>query len=124
MKEPNPIEQYIAQYEGETRIRLIQIQELLASVFPDAEQLIRYKMPTFRVGNKDVIYFAAYKKHISLMPTPYTIEHFARHLTDYKTTNHAIQFQNEQPLPSSLIKEIALWNKKALEEGTLYGSSV
>jgi uncharacterized protein YdhG (YjbR/CyaY superfamily) len=93
-------------------------------VFPDAEQVIRYNMPTFRVGDKDVIYFAAYKKHISLMPTPYTIEHFARHLMEYKTTNHAIQFQNEQPLPSDLIKEIALWNKKALEKGTLYKSSV
>lgn len=123
MTKSNAIDEYIAQYDGETRERLTQIQALLASVFPEADQVIRYKMPTFRVGDKDVIFFAAYKNHISLMPTPYTIEHFALRLTDYKTTNHAIQIRNEQPLPSSLITEIALWNKKALEEGTLYGSS-
>jgi uncharacterized protein YdhG (YjbR/CyaY superfamily) len=124
MKSPNPIDQYIAQHEGEIRNHLIQIQEIFASVFPDAQQVIRYKMPTFRVNDNDVVYFAAYKKHISLMPTPYTIEHFAHKLKDYKTTNHAIQFQNDQPLPASLIKEIALWNKKAVEQGTLYKSPV
>lgn len=123
MKEPNPIDQYIAQYEGESRSRLIQIQELFASIFPDAEQVIRYKMPAFRVGDIDVVYFAAYKNHVSLMPTSYTIERFASRLADHKATEHAIQFQNAQPLPVDLIKEIALWNKKALEEGTLYESS-
>jgi uncharacterized protein YdhG (YjbR/CyaY superfamily) len=123
MKELNTIEQYIAQYEGEPRARLIQIQELLASVFPDAEQTIRYKMPAFRVRNKDVAYFAAYKNHISFMPTLYTIERFAPQLKDYTFTEHAIQFQNDQPLPADLIKEIALWNKKAVAEGTLYESS-
>jgi uncharacterized protein YdhG (YjbR/CyaY superfamily) len=124
MKEVTNIEQYIAKYEGEAHNRLVHIQKIFASVFPEAEQLIRYKMPTFRVGDKDVVYFAGYKNHISVMPTPYTIEHFANRLTDYKSTDHAIQFQNDQPLPLDLIKEIALWNKKALEKGTLYKSSV
>jgi uncharacterized protein YdhG (YjbR/CyaY superfamily) len=40
---------------------------------------------------RNIIHFAAFKKHIELYPGEKAIEHFADRLTEYKTSKGAIQ---------------------------------
>ncbi|EMN47840.1 PF08818 domain protein [Leptospira interrogans str. L1207] len=48
-------------------------------------------MPTFALyGN--LVYFAAYKKHIGFYPTSSGIKEFQSELTEYKTPKGAVQF--------------------------------
>lgn len=107
------IDDYIAQYDGATKERLAQIYAIVSEVMPEAEQKISWKMPTFKIGKYNAFHFAAAKHHISIFPSSYATEHFAKALKGYKTSKGgAIQFQNDEPLPIELIREIAVWRKQ------------
>lgn len=112
----NVIDTYIAKYSGETRSRLVEIKTLLEEIMPTAEQKISYGMPTFKLGKTNAFHFAAFKNHVSIFPSTQPIVHFAKQLEPYKTSKGTIQFQNNEPLPLELIRKIAVWRKKELEQ--------
>ena len=89
-----------------------EIQEILQKVrqtiklaAPDAEEAIKYQMPTFTLkGN--LVYFGAFKKHIGFYPVPTGLEAFEADLSPYKTGKGSIQFPYDQPMPYDLITKV------------------
>ncbi len=106
------IEQYIENQpvEEEVKQRLLTIYETLKITLPNAEERISWSMPTFWKG-RNLIHFAAFKKHIGIYPGAEAVEVFSEQLKDYKTSKGAIQLPNNKPLPLDLIAEIALWSE-------------
>lgn len=64
---PQSIEEYIAQQPEEKQLYLHQINDAIKSALPDAVQKISWSMPTYW-KNRNLIQFAASKKHIGLYP--------------------------------------------------------
>ena len=102
------IEEYIAQQPENAQPYLRQINDTIKNALPDAVQKISWSMPTYW-KKRNLIQFAAFKKHIGLYPGPDAVRAFANQLTEYKTSKGAIQFPYEKPLPLELIAEIAAW---------------
>ena len=73
---------------------------------PGTEETISYGMPTLKYRNRALVYFTAPKKHMSFYPSSWAIEELRDKLTDYKTTEHAIQFTLEKTLPSALVEDL------------------
>ena len=67
-------------------------------------------MPTFWNG-RNLIHFAAFKRHIGVYPGAEAVERFAPLLAKYKTGNGAIQFPYKSfgTVQVKLITEIAEW---------------
>ena len=105
---PQTIDEYIAEQAEEIRPRLYQLREMLREALPKAQEKIAWRMPTFWDG-RNIIHFAAFKKHIGVYPGEKAMAHFAEMLGDYKTSKGAVQFPHEKPLPLELIKQIAKW---------------
>ena len=105
---PQTIEEYIAQQPENAQPYLRQINDTIKNALPDAVQKISWSMPTYW-KKRNLIQFAAFKKHIGLYPGPDAVRAFANQLTEYKTSKGAIQFPYEKPLPLELIAEIAAW---------------
>lgn len=63
-------------------------------------------MPTLKYKDRALVYFTASKKHMSFYPSSWAVEELKDRLSDYKTTEHAIQFTPENPLPSELIADL------------------
>ncbi len=99
---------YIAGYGGEIRERMEKLRELILSCSPDITEKISWGMPTF-VLNGNLVQFAAAKRHIGLYPSPEAITAFADRLSGYKRSKGAVQFQNNEPMPYGLIREIVLF---------------
>ena len=104
----NPIKKYIAEQDETIRPRLEDVYKVISDAMPNAEERISWGMPTFW-ERRNIIHFAAAKKHIGLYPGPEAIEFFADRLQDYKTSKGAIQLPNNKELPLDLIKDIARW---------------
>ena len=104
----NPIKKYIAEQDETIRPRLEDVYKVISDAMPNAEERISWGMPTFWEG-RNIIHFAAAKKHIGLYPGPETIEFFADRLQDYKTSKGAIQLPNNKELPLDLIKDLSRW---------------
>ncbi|MCA1949461.1 MAG: DUF1801 domain-containing protein [Treponema sp.] len=100
------IQDYIAQFPADIQNRLQTIRTLGHTIIPNAEEAIKYNMPTLMVNNKNVFHFAAFKHHIGIYPLPYTIEVLQKEISGYSQGKGSIQFPNEKPLPVELIKTI------------------
>ena len=88
-----------------------QIHDAIKNALPDAVQKISWSMPTYW-RKRNLIQFAASKKHIGLYPGPAAVETFADRLQGYKTSKGTIQLPYDKPLPIDLIGEIAAWSGK------------
>ncbi|MDR1794570.1 MAG: DUF1801 domain-containing protein [Erysipelotrichaceae bacterium] len=102
------IEAYIEAQDEKLQPRLREVYALIRQVLPEAKEKISWQMPTFWQG-RNLIHFAAFKKHIGLFPGGEATGVFADKLKDYKTSKGGIQLPNDKPLPVELIVEIAKW---------------
>lgn len=105
------IEAYILLQPEEIRPLLRKMWQIIKKAAPKATEIISYGMPAFRL-NKNLVYFAGYKKHIGFYPTSNPIKIFADKLTVYKTSKGAIQFPVDKPLPVKLITDIVKFRIK------------
>lgn len=109
------IDEYINTFSGEIQTSLKLIRQTIRNVAPDATETINYQMPTFKLNNKNLVHFAAYKKHIGFYPTPSAIERFNDELlSSYRWSKGAIQFPLNKPIPYDLIKRIVSFRVKEL----------
>lgn len=103
---PTTIDQYIAGFPAETQALLEQVRQLIRKEVPEAEETISYGIPTFKLNGTYLIYFAGYKKHISVHPAPTADESFKEDFSPYKTGKGTLQFPLGQPLPTPLIIKV------------------
>jgi uncharacterized protein YdhG (YjbR/CyaY superfamily) len=113
---PKDIDEYIAGFPENIQKILEQIRATVKKAAPDAEETIKYAMPTFTL-NGNLVYFAAFKNHIGFYPAPTGDEAFKKDLSVYKTGKGSVQFPIDKPMPLNLITKIVkLRVKKNLEK--------
>ncbi len=105
MKKPIGIDEYISGFPKETQKGLEQLRVTIKGVAPQADEVISYGMPAFKL-NGMLVCFAAYTNHIGFYPTPSGIEAFKKELSIYKGAKGSVQFPLDQPLPLKLITKI------------------
>ena len=108
---PTTIDEYIAGFPPDVQAILQKIRATIRKAAPQAEETIKYQMPTFTLhGN--LVHFAAFKNHIGFYPVPTGIEAFKRELSVYKGGKGSIQFPLDQPIPYGLISKIVKFRVK------------
>lgn len=115
MKTYRNIDEYIASFPAEVQERLQKIRAAIRKAAPDAEEAIKYGIPTF-VWKRNLIHFAAYKNHIGLYPGSKAVETFGNELSKYKLAKGTIQFPLDKPVPTGLITKITKFNLKAIRD--------
>ena len=107
----NEIDKYISGFPPETKIKLEEIRNIIKKAVPDAEEVISYKMPAYKL-NTVLVYFAGYKNHVGFYPTSSGIREFQNEFGDYKWSKGAVQFPLDQPLPEKLIIKMVKFRVK------------
>jgi uncharacterized protein YdhG (YjbR/CyaY superfamily) len=102
---PRNIDEYIAGFPEDVREILEKLRVTIREAAPDAEEAIRYRMPTFTL-NGNLVHFAAFKKHIGFYPAPRGIEEFKDELSGYKGAKGSVQFPLGEPIPFELVSRI------------------
>ena len=105
------IDQYIKTFPPDVQKTLEKMRRTIRKAAPEAEEAISYQIPTFKL-NGDLVYFAAFKKHIGFFPTSSGISAFKRELSKYKTSRGTAQFPLGQSIPYDLVTRIVLFRKK------------
>lgn len=115
MSQKDIIDEYISQFPDHIQLKLNEIKSIIEEVLPNAEKVISYKMPAFKMKSV-LVYFAGYEHHIGFYPTATGIEKFNSEFGSYKWSKGAVQFPIDEPLPKELIQKITLFK---LEEELL-----
>ena len=100
------IDAYIATFPESTQKILEKVRATIKKAAPDAEEAIRYAMPTFRLDDSNLVFFAGYKNHIGFYATPTGHEAFKEALSVYKQGKGSVQFPLDKPMPYDLITKI------------------
>jgi uncharacterized protein YdhG (YjbR/CyaY superfamily) len=108
---PRTIDDYIAGFSDEVRVRLGKIRQTIRRAAPDAQEVLSYGIPTFRLGG-NLVHCAAFKNHIGFYPTPSGIENFRNELAPYAISKGSIRFPPDQPIPYGLIGRIVKFRVK------------
>lgn len=87
------VDAYLRALEEPKRSTLAALRRTILEIVPDAEQVISYRVPAFRVGGKMVAAFAAFKNHLSYLPfSGSVLSQLADELDGYTMTKSALHF--------------------------------
>ena len=108
---PKDIDEYIAGFPNDVQEILDKIRMTIRKAAPDAEETIKYQMPTFTL-NGNLVHFGAFKKHIGFYPAPRGIETFKDELSVYEGAKGSVRFPLDKPIPFNLISKIVKFRVK------------
>lgn len=112
MKKPSDVDEYISGFPEDIRLKLSKLRNIFRKAAPGAAEVISYGVPAFRLNGKDVVYFAAFKKHIGIYPAPRESDELMNDLSEYKGGKGTVQFPLDKPLPLDLISRIVKYRVK------------
>ena len=101
------IDEYLRALEEPKRGTLQRLRRTILEIVPEAEQVISYRVPAFRVGGKTIAGFAAFKDHLSYLPfSGSALEQLGDELEGYAMTKSSLHFPVDHPLPKALVKKL------------------
>jgi uncharacterized protein YdhG (YjbR/CyaY superfamily) len=104
-QQPTTIDEYIADFPENVQPHLEKVRAAIRKAAPDAEEAIKYSMPTF-VLNGNLIHFAGWTSHVGLYPGSKPIEMFKDELAKYEISKGTVRFPLDKPIPLGLIGKI------------------
>lgn len=109
------IDDYLAGLDEPKRATLEALRRSILAVVPDAEQVISYGMPAFKVGGKAVAGFAAFKGHLSYLPhSGSVLNTLADEVAGYEMSKGALRFAVDEPLPDDLVRKLVEARRREL----------
>lgn len=101
------VDEYIHSFPEEIQQILRKIQQTIRQVIPNGEEVISYGIPTIKLGGRYVVYYSAWKDHISLYPIPGNNAELLNKLEPFKAGKGTLKFPLDQPIPYDVIKAVA-----------------
>ncbi len=105
-KDQQAVDAYLQNVPEPERNELERIRSLVKKYVPVVTEEVSYMMPTFKYKKKPLLYYAAFKNHLSLFPTPGPTASLNERLAAYQTSKGTIKFTLKNTLPDELIEEI------------------
>jgi len=98
---------HLKKFSPEQKKILADLRNHIASRLPNAEQMIKYGIPTFLIEGVPVIGFDGYKAHNSIFPYSGSFNsRLKKELEMYEQTKGSIHFEGGKSIPKPLINKI------------------
>ena len=105
------IDEYIADFPPDVQAILKKLRATIRKAAPNAEEAMKYRLPTF-VLNGNLVHFGAFKKHIGFYATPTGNEKFQKELSVYEGAKGSVQFPLDKPIPYDLVSRMVKFRVK------------
>jgi uncharacterized protein YdhG (YjbR/CyaY superfamily) len=101
------VDRYLSALDPARRAALEELRCTILEIVPEAEQLISYKVPAFKLDGEIVAGFAAFKSHLSYLPfSGSVLPRMGADLDGYEMTKSSLHFTVERPLPKTLVARL------------------
>ena len=100
------VQEYIASVPAPAGQMLTGLRQAIIELVPDGEDIISYNIPCIKLNGKDLLWYAAWKEHISLYPRTKLMEKTIKELAQYAESKGTIKFPLNQPFPFNLLNKI------------------
>lgn len=99
------VDEYIDSRPSEVQHILRQIRATILNLGPDLGEKISYQMPTVTLHGKNLVHYAAWKRHIGMYPLPAGDDHYQRAIAPYRSEKATLNFPLDQVIPYHLIAQ-------------------
>jgi uncharacterized protein YdhG (YjbR/CyaY superfamily) len=101
------VDEYLSDLDEPKRGTLQMLRRAILDVVPEADQVISYGVPAFRVRGQTVAGFAAFKTHLSYLPfSGSVLGQLTGELEGYEMTKSSLHFAVDRPLPNALVRKL------------------
>jgi uncharacterized protein YdhG (YjbR/CyaY superfamily) len=98
---------YFASLPPDARKKLKELRGHIRAVAPDAVEHFSYGIPGFKLDGKPLVWYGAFKNHISMYPMTAAIRRaYAAELEGYEMATGTIRFPLTKPPSSALVKKL------------------
>ncbi|MDR6557852.1 uncharacterized protein YdhG (YjbR/CyaY superfamily) [Arthrobacter pascens] len=101
------VDDYIASQAADVQPILQEIRTRAHAAVPGAGEMISYGIPTITLNGHYVVYFAAWKLHVSVYPVPRGDDAFKREIAPYLAAKGTLKFPLGRPVPYELIGQVS-----------------
>lgn len=116
MKKYTSVAEYFGDHSGVHLEILEKIKRIILSEAPQAEEVISYGMPAFKLG-KIIAGVSAYKHHVSFYPFEGSlVSKYKKKLKGFKCLKGTIQIDINKEFPEDVIREIVKDKLKLITE--------
>ncbi|RAV97973.1 iron chaperone [Pseudochryseolinea flava] len=95
------VKDYIESLPEDSQRIIKKLRTFIKKQIPEAEEVISYNMPAFRIADGVVIWYAAFKEHVSVFPRSSKLKSLAA----FDGGKGTVKFPNSQPLPFDVIED-------------------
>lgn len=99
---------YIAGTPPKARKALKQLRATIKAAAPGITERISYRIPTFDLDGRYLLYIAAFKEHVSVYPvTAGMVARHAKEIEPYRAGKGTLRFPLDAPIPVALVRKLA-----------------
>ena len=101
------IRTYIAALPPDTRRQIRRLRSIILAAAHGTSEAFSYGIPAVRLDDKPLVWYAAWKEHLSLYPMSASARQLlARQLRGYETSKGTIRFPLGKPIPPLLVRRL------------------
>ncbi len=101
------IDDYIASFPESTRPALEAVRRAIHQAVPGGDEAISYGIPVIGRDGRNLVWFAGWKRYLSLYPIPSGDAALTAELASYVAGKGTLRFMLAKPLPLELIGRVA-----------------
>jgi uncharacterized protein YdhG (YjbR/CyaY superfamily) len=97
------VDEYIASFPDDVQEQLQGVRRAMRAAAPGTLEEISYGIPTLMLDGRYLMYFAGWKRHISVYPIPAVDAQLDKEIAPYKAGKGTLRFPLKEPIPYELI---------------------
>ena len=109
-KAPKSIDAHIDGFPKPVQTTLRKLRSVIRAAVPGVTEAIKYGIPTFVLGGKNLVHFSGYEHHIGFYPGSEAIVKFAKQLAKYDISKGTVRFPIGEVIPFALVEKI-VWHR-------------
>jgi uncharacterized protein YdhG (YjbR/CyaY superfamily) len=101
---PRDVDEYLARVPDDVRAMAEQLRSVIKAAAPQAEEVISYQIPTYKLDGH-LVAFGAWKNHCSLyVMSNAVLDSYKRELKPYAAEKSTLHFAIGEPVPVGLVQ--------------------
>ena len=108
MTKTRTVADYIAKTPPVARRALKQLRTAIKAATPGITERISYRIPTFELDGRYLLYIAAFKEYVSVYPvTSGMLARYSKAIAPYRAGKGTLRFPLDAPIPTDLVAKLA-----------------